>query len=174
MYNRPSARRRKREAEDLNLVPILDAVFILIFFLLFSAEFVRIREIGSDLPILTEAPAPSDVKKEEPLNLTLRVYKNRIDIVTGINEKVLAKVGRQSGTPSGYNLEKLHNILLKLKEKHPKEYSIIIEPFEYLGYEILVLIMDQVRFVKTIEEGQRGPSPLFNQIVFGNLAGTGK
>ena len=35
----PSSRRKKRPEEKLNLVPIMDSVFIFIFFLLMSAQF---------------------------------------------------------------------------------------------------------------------------------------
>jgi hypothetical protein len=38
-----------KKPEKLNLVPILDSVFIFIFFLLMSAQFVDVYEIGSSV-----------------------------------------------------------------------------------------------------------------------------
>ena len=54
----PSSRRKKKPDEKLNLVPIMDSVFIFIFFLLMSAQFIHVMEIGSPVPILSAAEPP--------------------------------------------------------------------------------------------------------------------
>ena len=63
-------RRRMKKPPKLNLIPILDAIFIFIFFLLMSAQFIDIYEIGSDAPI-TSTSSPEN--KKPPLNLTLEL-----------------------------------------------------------------------------------------------------
>ena len=68
---RTAPKRKKKKVERLNLIPILDAVFIFIFFLLMSAQFLEIYQVGSDLPIATDAPPPKD---KDPLNLTCLLY----------------------------------------------------------------------------------------------------
>jgi biopolymer transport protein ExbD len=45
MLKIPTSRKRKKPEEKLNLVPIMDSVFIFIFFLLMSASFLKIYEI---------------------------------------------------------------------------------------------------------------------------------
>ena len=54
--------RKLKKPEKLNLVPILDSVFIFIFFLLMSAQFVDVFEIGSSLPMTKEAKDQKDEK----------------------------------------------------------------------------------------------------------------
>ena len=44
MLRAPSRRQRKEPEKRLNLIPILDSVFIFIFFLLMSANFIKIFE----------------------------------------------------------------------------------------------------------------------------------
>ena len=65
-YRTPTSRRTKKKKQGLNLIPILDAIFILIFFLLMSAQFVKIYEIGSDVPIVSDQEPPKDKKKPPP------------------------------------------------------------------------------------------------------------
>ena len=56
MLRAPSRRKRKEPVKRLNLIPILDAVFIFIFFLLMSANFIKIYEVQSDVPIVSTTP----------------------------------------------------------------------------------------------------------------------
>ena len=78
--------RKIKKPEKLNLVPILDSVFIFIFFLLMSAQFVDVYEIGSSVPMTKEAKVDRDDK--DPLNLTLEVNKSQIIIKTGLKKPV--------------------------------------------------------------------------------------
>src|SRR6476620_10357704 len=71
-----------KKPEKLNLVPILDSVFIFIFFLLMSAQFVDVYEIGSSLPMTKDAPAEKNDK--DPLNLTLEITKEQVVVKTGL------------------------------------------------------------------------------------------
>ena len=73
---------KRRDKEGLNLIPILDAVFIFIFFLLMSAEFLNLREIGSDVPIVQSLPSKSD--KKDALNLTLEITPQYVIIKKGL------------------------------------------------------------------------------------------
>ena len=46
------ARHVMKKPEKPNLIPIMDAVFIFIFFLLMSAQFIDLFEIGSSVPMV--------------------------------------------------------------------------------------------------------------------------
>ena len=191
MYRIPSARRRIKNENRLDLIPILDAVFILIFFLLMSAQFVKIYEIGSDLPILSQAPPPPK-QKTEPLNLTLRITRNQIAIHTGKDLSTYQIYVRDKN--GDFQLKKFHQVLMGLKQQHPKENMVVIEPAKNVSYEDLIQIIDNVRqyFPEDIAavEDEKGAAEksadskednenfqppvkhkgLFDQIVFGNLA----
>jgi biopolymer transport protein ExbD len=164
MYRIPSARRRKGGEERLDLIPILDAVFILIFFLLMSAQFVKIYEIGSDLPILSDAPPPKEDDKKKPLNLTLKIDKKRVQVLTGENSE-LQQVSTFDPEDKNFGLSELHELLIDFKLKYPKENIVAFIPTKGVPYNTLIRIMDQVRWYKDDD----GEGPLFNQIVFDNL-----
>ena len=81
--------RTKKKVPKLNLIPILDAVFIFIFFLLMSAQFVEIYEIGSDAPTVKNVTKNN---KEDPLNLTVDVFKNKNKKIKMFSEVVFEKL----------------------------------------------------------------------------------
>lgn len=174
MYRRPSRKSRKHEAEKPNLIPILDSVFIFIFFLLMSANFVKIFEIGSDVPIISDATPPKN--KKDPLNLTLKIHPNSISLHTGANEK---RVFRVRKTAKGdYDFFALREKLLEIKEKNVDEDTIIMMPLANVTYEVLVKVMDTVRdlraddrdiWKKSAEGGDIKVRTLFNNIIFGDL-----
>lgn len=173
-YKVPSRRHSKKDPQRLNLIPILDAVFIFIFFLLMSAQFVKIFEINSDVPIVSDAPPPKDQK--DPLALTLTITNSGFALSTGVPSKTVKKIPKQDGL---YDLTALHNYLVDLKKRHVKEKSIIFIPKVDIDYEIIVQIMDAVRMLKKTDDADLfikdkdgvdvKVKELFNQIVFGNL-----
>jgi biopolymer transport protein ExbD len=173
MYRQPSARRRKKAQERLNLIPILDSVFIFIFFLLLSANFLKVFEIASDVPIVSDAQPPKDKKK--PLALTITIYKGSISISTGVPSRVVRSFKKQG---EKYNLEDLHKYLITLKKKHLGEENAIFEPKFDLEYQDLVEIMDAVRTLRKTDEAiyrktkdgiEEKVQTLFSKIVFGNI-----
>ena len=83
-------RKKLNKMPKLNLIPILDAIFIFIFFLLMSAQFLDIYEIGSDAPITTTLTQPKPDK--EPLNLTLEISNQDVVVKTGVDGNVYKKI----------------------------------------------------------------------------------
>ncbi|PIP94363.1 MAG: hypothetical protein COW00_07500 [Bdellovibrio sp. CG12_big_fil_rev_8_21_14_0_65_39_13] len=173
MLRAPSKRKFKRKQERLNLVPILDAVFIFIFFLLMSANFVKMFEISSDVPIISNAE-PED--KTPPLALSLQISNSQLILQKGIPAKTLATFGKNAdGT---YQTEDLRRLLIKLKKQYMKEKTIILEPLVDIKYEELVNIMDAVRTLRNTDEeiylkDKNGidvrVKSLFDNIIFGNI-----
>ncbi len=174
MYRVPSAKRRKKKYERLNLIPILDAVFIFIFFLLMSANFIKVFEISSDIPIVSDEPPPEDKKK--PLALTLSITADKLTLSAGIPARVLTSFGKIAN--GEYDLNSLHSYLIDIKKKNLHEESIILEPKVDLEYKELIKIMDAVRLLQRQDEAifrkskeglEEKIKTLFNNIVFGNL-----
>ena len=173
MLRAPSNRRKSRGSQRLNLIPILDAVFIFIFFLLFSASFIKVYEVGSNVPIVSTAKPPTSPKK--PLALTLKITGSELTLYTGIPSTVIKSFGKIDETE--YDLESLHNFLVELKSKYKEEKSIIIEPLYDITYEQIVKIMDAVRMFRktdpTITIQKNGIDifleELFSDIIFGNI-----
>lgn len=173
MLRAPSRRKRKGQVERLNLIPILDAVFIFIFFLLMSANFVKIYEVQSDVPIISNRSPKS---KKIPLALTLKVTSKSLNLYTGVPSKLIKKIKK---TREGeYNLEALHDFIINIKKLHKKERSLILDPLVDIEYEAIVKIMDAVRMYRNTDDKvwikddagvDMQAKHLFDQIVFGNI-----
>lgn len=142
-------RRKKEEPqlERLNIVPIMDAVFIFIFFLLFSAQFVKIFEIETEAPIISEVP--QDVKiDDEPLNLILKVYNDKIELLTGIDQNL-----RKTYYKDEKNYKQLiKDELMKLRFSFPKDDQAIISPKPDIEYEEIIKTIDIVQTIPKDEE----------------------
>ena len=173
-YKLPTRRHSKKEQQRLNLIPILDAVFIFIFFLLMSAQFVKIFEINSDVPIVSDAPPPKD--KKDPLALTLNITNSGFSLATGLPSRTVKRIRKTS--EGDYDLAALHEFLVDLKKRHKEEKMIVFMPKVDLSYEIIVNIMDAVRILEKTDDAiflkdkdgiDVKVNELFNKIVFGNL-----
>lgn len=165
------ARKKKAPPCKPNVIPILDAVFIFIFFLLMSAQFLEIYEIGSDAPAV-KTVSEDNKDKKPPLNLTLEVNKSEIVVKTGLDGNVKKTVGLKDGN---YDFKQLTTILMELKKSHVGETSVIIKPDSKVEYKKLVFIMDTCREVpgdipSIVAKNDKGETvetrELFNQIIF--------
>jgi biopolymer transport protein ExbD len=174
MYRTPSGRKRKKEEQKLNLIPILDAIFIFIFFLLMSANFIKVNEIQSDVPIISSSPPPKVKKK--PLALTVTVKKNSLIVMTGVPAKIRKVI--KNKTQDSYDMQTLHDYLLTIKKSNLSENTVILEPKHDVPYEVLIKIMDSIRLFNETDEAfffkdkdgiSRKIELLFGNIVFGNI-----
>lgn len=156
------------EMERLNLVPIMDAVFIFIFFLLFSAQFIKIYEIETSAPVVSEVP--QDIKLDkDPLNLKVKVNNKIVSIHTGIDEKIVLKVEY-----TFKNLDKIRGKIWNLKLKNPKEDHAIIVPSPGVDYEKIINVIEAVQVLpnkmKTYNLNDKEISKIFSQIVLEPLS----
>ncbi len=165
---------RKQTIQKLNVIPILDAVFIFIFFLLMSAQFLEIYEIGSDAPSVKTVETMKD--KKPPLNLTLDISKTGITVKTGLDGNVYKTIAMN--TQGNYDLESLYKTLTKIKKENIEEESVILRPTNKVPYKKIVWIMDACRELKQKDptlaaKGKSGQlketRTLFNQIIFETL-----
>lgn len=174
MLRVPTSRLRKKPEEKLNLVPIMDSVFIFIFFLLMSASFLKIYEIGSPIPIVSDKEPLKDEK--DPLALSMILDTNEITLLRGVPQKVIQKFKKN---PAGeFNYEEIHQVMINLKKSNLTEDTILFEPVGDLTYDELVKVMDAVRVLNKMDEAIFKPNKegidekvkeLFNKIIFSNL-----
>ncbi|MBT4793157.1 MAG: hypothetical protein HON90_16410 [Halobacteriovoraceae bacterium] len=173
-YKTPTRRKAKANLKKINLIPILDAVFIFIFFLLMSTQFVKIFEIGSVVPILSNSPPPKVKKK--PLGLTITIKKNALIVSHAKPRQISKRINKNSD--GQYNLSALHDYLVGLKKKYRAEELVILEPKVDLKYEVIIHIMDSIRmmnktddplFKKDVDGVDTQIKTLFSKIIFGNL-----
>jgi len=143
--------RKMKRPEKLNLLPILDSVFIFIFFLLMSAQFVDVYEIGSSLPMIKDSFEKN--KEKDPLNLTLEITKEQVVIKTGL-KKISSK------TFSTDQKAQIKEYLTELKRMNPKENTMILRSHPRVPFQNLIAVIDSTQ----ISEKNQGK--LFEQIVF--------
>jgi len=149
------------KTERLNLVPIMDAVFIFIFFLLFSAQFIKIFEIEMNAPVVSERP--SENKEDESLlQLTLKLDLKKIEIFTGINKKLVKTIYKDENN----YLEVLNEYMIILKNEYPedKDDYVIINPAKYINYEEIVKTIESIQLLK-IKDKTDVNKKLFKQVV---------
>ena len=173
MLRTPSSRRKVKADDKLNLNPILDAVFIFIFFLVVSTSFIKVYEIPSMVPTLSDKEPPKP--KKPPLNLTLKIFKGEAKLYKGVPLRLIKTFSRQE---EGFNTLAIHEELIALKQTRPEERNIILEPSNTVIYEDIVKIMDAVRvlektdpsfYIKDKDGMDEKVEQLFDKIVFSNI-----
>ena|SRR5215831_3041271 len=159
MASSKSARRvqrnhqRKRGRHDLNVVPMIDMMVILVFFLIFSAVFTRTSILELNLPA-ANAEVPD---LPQGLQLEVIVRKDRIEVAdrgTGLLKSL-------PSTATEYDFRGLSQYLQLVKSKYPDktDASILLEAD--ISYDTVVQTMDTVRVFKapgsTIDYGELFP-----------------
>ncbi|MCO4744426.1 MAG: biopolymer transporter ExbD [Proteobacteria bacterium] len=156
------AKKRLGTAEELNLVPIMNLVTILIPFLLMAAQFISLAVIDSTLPAIGPPQPPSEQEDDDPpLSLSVMITDEGFTVKgSGIDEIVGASEdeGEEAGptipctvqgcpTPDTYNVAELTRMLTEIKDLpgNEDEENVILVPESRVPYEVLVLTMDSAR-----------------------------
>ncbi len=175
MYRLPSHRRRAAEEHPgINLVPMVDSIFNVIFFLLMTTTFISIFEIKSPIPFVSSEKVNEEKDK---LNLLIEIKSAEIILKDAASDSVLKTFPKDLSNPE-QALSSLHQHLVGIKKESPKEDTIIINPDAVIDYEYIVKVMDSVRELEKTDESiyfkdEQGVSvkseTLFSNIIFGNL-----
>lgn len=147
--------RRHSQVGELNLVPMIDILVVLVFFLLVNSTGVSI--LGIDLPDATKQSQPDPNRL--PLFVTVR--GDGLVLTEGPNE-----IGRFGSAAEGYDFKGLSDRLQQIKDSRPdeKRITLLLEPAA--SHDALVQTMDAVR-VGTADGG-RVLRELFPQISLGD------
>ncbi len=132
--------REEQKMERLNLVPIMDAVFIFIFFLLFSAQFIKIYQLETQAPIISTIPSDKKFDKE-PLSLKIKLSNRKIDVFTG----VISKLEFSLYLDEANSLQILSEKLLNLRKEHPQDDEAIIAPDISVSYRDIINVIESVQ-----------------------------
>lgn len=122
---------------DLNIVPMIDMMVILVFFLLFTAVFSHTNILELNLP----APNSSVPELPKGLNLEVHVRQDRIEVADR-NSGVLKTLPKVEGD---YDYRGLSTFLQDVKARYPTVLaaSVLLEPD--IPYDVLVQTMDTTR-----------------------------
>ncbi len=151
---------RYRGRNDLNIVPMLDVMVILTFFLIFSAVFSRTSILEVHLPgpgAKADAPVPA-------LELEVILRRDRLEVAnrqSGVLQTIPA-------TGTGQDVVRLSAYLEGLKARFPDKQSATLLIAEDVDYDTIVQVMDAVRVRQSTDGGKVVRRELFPQIALGD------
>jgi biopolymer transport protein ExbD len=150
---------RYRGRHELNVVPMIDMMVILVFFLIFTAVFTKTNVLELNLPG-ADAAVPD---LPEGLNLEVIIRKSAIEVAdrgTGLL-KSLPRAGDE------YDLKGLSEYLKLVKSKYPDKQNATILLEQDISYDTLVHVMDTVR-VFQVPNSQWDMAELFPEVSVGD------
>jgi biopolymer transport protein ExbD len=124
--------------DDLNIVPMIDMMVILVFFLIFTAVFSKTNILQMNLPNNSNA-VPLDLPKDLKLEVIIRPD----DLV--INDRNTGPLKTLANTPTGYDLDGLSEFIRRVKSQYPQMTDATILSSPNTTYDTLVQVMDTVR-----------------------------
>lgn len=151
---------RYRGRNDLNIVPMLDVMVILVFFLLFTAVFSRtsILELSLPPPSADSPPLPPQ------LELEVIVRHDRIEVA----DKATGPLRTLPMGANGHDFTGLTDFLKIVKAKFPAKTNATLLLESSVPYDILVQVMDAVRTWDAGHGTQHVPAELFPDVSIGD------
>ncbi len=122
---------------DLNIVPMIDMMVILVFFLLFTAVFSNTNVLELNLP----APNSSVPELEKGLQLEVIVRRNGIEVADR-NSGVLRTLPMKDGE---YDYAGLSSFLQDVKARYSTVLAASVLLESDIPYDVLVQTMDNTR-----------------------------
>ncbi len=151
---------RYRGRNDLTIVPMLDVMVILTFFLIFTAVFSKTSVLEVHLP----GPATMAANETPRFELELILRKSGIEVADR-NQGVLETIPTGA---NGQDVAKLAEYLAALKVKVPDVDHATLLVAEDVDYDTIVQVMDAARMRLTVAGGKVSRETLFPQIALGD------
>lgn len=163
-------RKHNKGDPELNIIPLMNIMVIMIPYLLTTAVFSQVAILELKLPQTSQGPATEQTPNNEPppLQLNIVIQKDAISITDNRNG-VLTRISKKGGK---FDLEKLSKSLLTIKDKlkgagqDKRDVNLLAE--STIDYETLVQVMDAVRVTTVQSGGQAVAIDLFPEISLGD------
>jgi biopolymer transport protein ExbD len=151
---------RYRGRNDLNIVPMLDVMVILVFFLIFTAVFSKTSVLELSLP-----PPSSEVPPLPPqLELEIIVRADSLQVA----DRSSGPLKTLPNLPSGYDLTGLTDFLKQVKASFPEKTDATVLMEQDVSYDTMVQVMDAVRTFEVEQSGRIVRGELFPQVAVGD------
>ena len=123
---------------DVNIVPFIDLMSVLVIFLLISAVWTQVTmiQIGSSVYGKKTSDTPPKLDSEVHVPLRLDIRSTGHHVVLGSEKKMIHKVDGE------YNIPALLNELSLFKKVHPTKVDAVVTIEDELKYEYLIMGMD--------------------------------
>jgi biopolymer transport protein ExbD len=152
---------RYRGRNDLNIVPMLDVMVILTFFLIFTAVFSKTSVVEVNLPgPAVQAPPPTPTLELEVIlrRSGLEVADRNVGVLQAIATN---DAGRQ-------DVVHLSEYLAAIKGRFPDKVNATLLVDDDVDYDTIVQVMDAMRVQQTVEGAKVMRYSLFPQISLGD------
>jgi biopolymer transport protein ExbD len=166
MRTSPLARRQQRNharyrgRNDLNIVPMLDVMVILTFFLIFTAVFSKTSILEVHLP----GPGARAANAVPALELEIIVRRSGIEVA----DRNIGVLERLPAIAAGQDVVQLSASLERLKERFPDTQSATLLVADDVDYDTIVQVMDAVRVRQSMTGSRVVSRTLFPQIALGD------
>ena len=151
---------RYRGRNDLNIVPMLDVMVILAFFLIFTAVFSKTSILEVNLP----GPGAKAESQVPALELEVIVRRGGLEVADR-NVGVLKTV---PATATGQDVVRLSEYLESVKARFPDKQNATLLVAEDVDYDTIVQVMDAVRVRQSTDGGKVVRREMFPQIALGD------
>lgn len=157
--------RRRRVQAELELLPVMNLVTILIPMLLLGAQLANLGIIDSQLPAISPDGKP---EADPPLSLTVAITAAGFTVLgaDGVLRPASADEDEDEGvsvpcagtcaSARDYDYAELSRLLSLVKDEFPEEQTVVLTPASTVVYEVLIGAMDATR--------AHGERPLFPQV----------
>jgi biopolymer transport protein ExbD len=120
---------------QLNLIPCIDLLSVLISFLLMTSVWTQIAQI--DVKHAPDGPAGDPSGPREALRLSVLIRSTGYTVSSGESlMKVIAKSGE------AYDTASLGEVLAKIRAEHPENRDVIVSCEDKVPYQELITVMD--------------------------------
>ena len=153
-------RRRARlpiTTPEVNLVPLLDMVSLLIMMLLVNAQ------IGTYSELETHLAGAAAEQSTEALGLQVDITREGFLVSwsrDGARQERSFPCGESCADPSRWDTDGLRGLAQELKRTHQAEQQVVLTPSEGVAFEVVIRAMDALR-------SDIGGLPMFTDLVVG-------
>lgn len=164
--------KRKRElpvSGDINVIPFIDMLSVIIIFLIMVASFLNIGVVETSMPKGGGSPAqiaePQKKEQKEKLNLTIAITEKGF-YVGGAGAILQERAGEPTipKKDGKYDFKALNDKLWEIKQHYPDEWDVVILPEDNIDYQTIIKTMDAARERWVEENGKKVKKYLFPNV----------
>lgn len=157
---RSRIRRRRMEAEEMNITAFMNLMVILVPFLLITAVFSRVAILELNLP----ASASGNPPPTQTVSIEVTIRRDALEV--GSREQgVIRRIARRT---DGAEFRELSDIMQSIKSRFPDKLDATVLAESDTAYDTLVQVMDSVRTAEIGAGKARTHVELFPEISVGD------
>ena len=139
--------RKPKTVANLNLLPVMNLVTILIPLLLMGAQLMNLAVVDTTLPAICSS-CERDEGTEARLSLSLLISADGLRLEGAdrlLDEPSIPCTTGHCASLESYDFALLQERLRQVKDAHPDEEALILVPSEHVPYEVIIGAMDAAR-----------------------------